>query len=428
MDNPGIISLQIPSAMFRKAILLCCATIFLYSMLPAQTTAQFRGANRNGIYQEKNLLTSWPEAGPALLWSNNDIGNGYGLPAITSDRVYVTGELDSTAYLFAFDLKGTLIWKSDCGKDWVKTYRGSRSTPTVAGNLIYVCTGLGNLFCFEAAKGSKVWSVDLEKDLDGRLEYHGHAESPLVDGEQVFLTPGGADTNVVAFNRFTGKINWICKGRGEVPGYNSPIIIKLPSIDILVTFSSYNVMGIDAKTGTMLWYDEQVNTPPAERKPGNGDTHSNSAYYENGFIYYVAGDGNCGVKLKLSDDGKHITQVWRNTAIDNYMGGFIKMDDRIYTGSDSKRVLLSVNAATGQILDSLKIGIGSLAMADNMLYYYNQRGELNLVKPQNDKLELVSKFKITSGTKEHFSHPVIKDGVLYLRRGKALMANDIRQK
>jgi outer membrane protein assembly factor BamB len=414
--------------MFRKVFFLACFMFFMVAGLQAQIIAQFRGLNRDGVYPEKNLLTSWPAEGPALLWSNNEIGNGYGPPAITSNRVYVTGEIDSTGFLFAFDQKGKLVWKSDYGKEWVKTFQGSRSTPTVVGNLVYVCSGLGNLTCFDAINGSKKWSVDMLKDLHGQIPYHGHAESPLVDGDQVFLTPGGMDTNVVAFNRFTGKINWICKGRSEIPGYNSPIMIKLPSLEILVTFTAYNMLGIDAKTGKLLWFHEQVNTPLAERKPGMGDTHSNSALYENGYIYYIAGDGNCGVKLKLSADGKQISQVWRNTAVDNFMGGFIKIGNRIYTGSDSKRVLLCADANTGQIVDSLKIGNGSLALADNLLYFYNQRGEMNLIKPGSTKMELISKFKISAGTKEHFSHPVIKDGVLYIRHGKSLLAYDIRKK
>jgi hypothetical protein len=35
---------------------------------------------------------------------------------------------------------------------------------------------------------------------------------------------------------------------------------------------------------------------------------------------------------------------------------------------------------------------------------------------------------MTRGSKEHFSHPVIKNGVLYQRRGDALMAFGIRVK
>jgi len=414
--------------MVRKVFFLACIMIIVSASLQAQVVAQFRGPNRDGVYPEKNLLTSWPAEGPALLWSNIEVGNGYGPPAITNDRVYITGEVDSIAYLFAFDLAGKLLWKSDFGKEWVVSYPGSRSTPTVVGDLIYVCSGLGNLYCLNAKSGIKVWSVDMLKDLGGKFTLFGHAESPLIDGDQVFLTPGGLDNNVVSLNRFTGKINWSCKGFGETPGYNSPIMINLPSLKILVTFSAYHLMGIDAVTGKLLWSHEQINVPPAERKPGMGDTHSNSAYYENGYIYYVAGDNNCGTKLKLSDDGKQIIQVWNNKAVDNYMGGFIKIDNRIYTGSESKRSLICADAITGQVTDSLKIGSGSIALADNLLYYYNQRGEMNLVNPVPAKMELISKFKITAGTKEHFSHPVIKDGVLYIRRGQALLVYDIRNK
>lgn len=413
--------------MIRKVFFLACFMVLISAGIQAQVLAQFRGLNRDGVYPEKNLLTSWPEAGPAQLWINNEIGNGFGPPAVTSERVYVTGEVDTIGYLFAFDLKGKLLWKSEYGKEWVKTFPGSRSTPTVVGNLIYVCSGLGNLTCFDASNGSKKWTVDMLKDLHGQFIMHGHAESPLVYSDLVFLTPGGADTNVVALNRFTGKINWVCKGFGERPGYNSPILISLPAVKILLTFSAYHMMGIDAKTGTLLWSHEQVNTPFADRKPGMGDTHSNSAYYKNGYIYYVAGDGNCGVKLKLSEDGKQILQVWNNKAIDNFMGGFIKIENFIYTGSEAKRSLICADAFTGQVVDSLKIGSGSMALADNMLYYYNQRGEMNLVKPDPAKMELISKFKITAGTKEHFSHPVIKNGVLYIRHGKALITYNIRK-
>jgi outer membrane protein assembly factor BamB len=414
--------------MIRKVFLMVCLMIFISASLQAQVIAQFRGLNRDGVYPEKNLLTSWPAEGPTLLWSNMEVGNGYGPPAITSNRVYITGEIDSTSFLFAFDLKGNLLWKADCGPEWIKTYAGSRSTPTVVGNLIYLCSGMGNLYCVDAINGKRVWSVDMIKELKGQFTLFGQAESPLVVNDQVFLSVGGVDNNVVAFNRFTGKINWICKAKSEVPGYNSPIIIKLPDLSVLVTFSAYHLLGIDAKTGKLLWSHEQVNVPLADRKPGMGDTHSNTAFYENGYIYYIAGDGNCGVKLKITADGKQITQVWKNAAVDNFMGGFIKIDNRIYTGSDSKRSLICADANTGQVIDSLKIGTGSLALADNLLYYYNQRGEMNLVKPGAEKMELISKFKITAGTKEHFSHPVIKDGVLYIRHGQALMAYDLRKK
>ena len=65
-----------------------------------------------------------------------------------------------------------------------------------------------------------------------------------------------------------------------------------------------------------------------------------------------------------------------------------------------------------------------MIFADNLLYYYNQRGEVKLVKPDPKKMEILGSFKVTAGTKEHFSHPDISDGIFYIRHGKALMAYD----
>ena len=411
--------------MKRFLVLLILSALSIQGFM--QTDAQWRGPGRDGKYPETNLLKSWPAEGPALLWKNEGIGNGYGSPAITSDRLYIAGEVDTTGYLFAFDHSGKQIWKTNYGKEWVVSYQGARCAPTVVGDLIYVCSGLGDLICIETKTGTKKWSVNMRNDLHGRFTLFGHAESSLVDGDKVFLVPGGADTSVVALNRFTGKIIWVCKGHDEVPGYNSPFLIRLPKRDVVVTFTAYTMLGIDAATGELLWMHDQDNIPVAERKPGNGDTHSNTVLYDDGFIYYIAGDGNCAVKLRLSEDGRQITQVWRNKTIDNYMGGFIKQGNFIYTCISEKKQLKCLDASTGQVTDSLKCGVGSLIWADSLLYYYNQRGEVDLIKPNPRKMEILGSFKIPSGTKEHFSHPVIHNGVLYIRHGKALMVYNIRK-
>lgn len=406
-------------------LLVSFIPVFVFSQ--SQATAEWRGHDRKGIYNEKDLLQKWPSTGPALLWSLNDIGNGYGSPAVTSDRIFITGEKDSIAWLYCLDHSGKQIWKTSVGKEWIFTFPGSRSTPTIVNDLMYVNTGLGNLACLETVTGKRKWFVDMLKDLHGRYTMHGHSESPLVNGDLVYLVPGGKDTNVVALNRFTGKISWISKGLGFLPAYNSPVLITLPDRKILVTFTAYSMLGLDAATGELLFTHEQDNIPVDKRQLGFGDTHSNSIWYEDGFIYYFEGDGNGAVKLKLSDDGKHIEQVWRNKDIDNYMGGFIKQGNFIYSCLFEKKKLVSIDAGTGLIADSLKAGRGNIISdGSNMLYYYNLRGELNLVKPNGPAMELVSSFKITEGTKEHFSHPVINDGVLYLRHGTTLLAYKIR--
>jgi outer membrane protein assembly factor BamB len=62
-----------------------------------------------------------------------------------------------------------------------------------------------------------------------------------------------------------------------------------------------------------------------------------------------------------------------------------------------------------------------------MIYLYDERGIVHLVDPKGAALKEVGNFKISMGTKEHFSHPVIANSTLYIRHGKSLMAYDIRQ-
>ena len=50
-----------------------------------------------------------------------------------------------------------------------------------------------------------------------------------------------------------------------------------------------------------------------------------------------------------------------------------------------------------------------------------------MAKP-GDKFDVVSSFPVKFGSKEHWAHPTISDGVLYVRHGDALAAFDIKAK
>jgi len=402
-----------------KLTFVATLCVILSTMGYPQEVLQWRGADRTGFYHESNLLKSWPEAGPLLLWEFDSLGNGYGSPVITNSTIYVNGEIDTISYLFALDRSGKFLWKAPIGKEWTLNYPGSRNTPTIVNDLIYVTTGLGTVACLEAKTGKKRWSVDMVTDFHAPLNRFGFSESLVVSGNNVFCSPGNADTNVVALDRFTGKIVWICKGLGQMTSYCSPVLIRLPEREILVTFSKSALLGIDTRDGKLLW---------SHKQDSEGDVHINTPLFENGFIYYITGDGNGSVKLKLSADGKEITEVWRNAACDNTMGCFIKLDDYIYTASYGRRYWYSEDANTGKITDSVKFDKGVTIYADGMLYCYNEKGQLGLFKPNGPQMEEVSSFKISRGTKAHYAHPVINQGILYVRHGRSLLAYDVKKK
>ena len=110
------------------------------------------------------------------------------------------------------------------------------------------------------------------------------------------------------------------------------------------------------------------------------------------------------------------------------MGGFVKQGNSLYSCVSEKKQLKCLDAGTGLVTDSLKCGAGSIILADSMLFYYNQKGEAMLINPGHGKMSQTGLFKVAAGTKEHFSHPVIHKGVLYIRHGNVLMAYDVGKK
>ena len=383
-----------------------------------QEILQWGGTDRSGVFNETGLLKSWPSTGPELLWEFDSLGNGYGSPVITKKNIFINGEIDTVSYLFALDLSGKYLWKSKIGREWTQSYPGSRTTPTIVDDLVYVTAGLGQVACLDTHTGKERWTVNMMTDFHGTVPRFGFSESVLVDGNTVYCSPGSPDTNVVALDRFTGKITWISKGAGEMTAYCSPMLIILPQRNILVTFSKTTLLGIDTKDGKLLWSYKQEGQ--------DVDCQVNTPFYEKGFIYSVAGNGNGAFRLKLSDDGTQITEIWKNGRCDNLMGGFVKVNDYIYTSGYEKRQYYTVETNTGAITDSVKFDRGTINYADGMLYLYNEKGQMGLFKPNGTKMEQISSFKVTGGTKAHFAHPVICNGIMYIRHGKSLMAYKIK--
>ena len=201
--------------------------------------------------------------------------------------------------------------------------------------------------------------------------------------------------------------------------YCSPMLIRLPGMKILVTMMIHQLIGIDISTGKLLW------SFPFERP---GDIHCNTPIYEDGFIYCNDRGGNGIVKLELSADGQSIKEVWRNFKGGNVQGGSVVIGEFLYGSRYRPARFESVDIKTGMVSDSVKFNCGSTIYADDMLYCYSDQGEMGLIKPSQGKPAVVCSFKISEGTKEHFSHPVINEGILYIRHGNSLLAFDIRKK
>ncbi len=403
--------------MKKLATITSFLIVFSAFISNAQEATQWRGKGSMGIYSAERLMEQWPAAGPEIIWSVGNLGEGFSSPVFANGKIYVTGMVSGQGVLFVIDKNGTVSKKYEYGREWETNYPGARSTVTVAGNLAYLYSGLGKLACFDLNSEKIIWQVDLITDMAGTNITWGVTESVVVDGDCVYCSPGGKTNNVVALNRFSGKIIWSCAGLGEQSAYNTPLLIELPARKILVAMMANHILGINASDGKLLWSYEQTN---------RWSVHANTPVYSDGAVFCFSGYGQGGVKLKLSSDGSSVNKEWFSTDYDSRIGGVVLIDGYLYGSGDNNREWMCIDWKTGATkYKSAVVGKGAIIASGNKLIGYSEKGELFLAEVNPNEFKLISKAKVELGTAQHWAHPVINDGILYLRHGNTLIAYKI---
>ncbi len=402
---------------YRKGFIIGLAISALSMQVFAQAMTSWRSSNRDGIYQEKNLLSSWPEKGPELVMTLEDIGGGYSSPAVTGDRIYISGMIDQKGYLFSFDRKGKLLWKTEYGPEWYTAHSGVRGSPTATGNHVYIQSGVGHVICMNASDGKKVWTVDMEKRFGAITPKWGHAETMLLIDNQLICTPGGTKASVAALDPKTGTTRWTTKAGEEQSGYCSPTIVKHGSKPILITMLSASIIGIDPASHKLLWKH------PHKTSYG---VNPNTPIYSDGNVVYASGYGQGTGMLKLSGDGGKASQVWREPSLDPQMGGTVLLGTDLYGFGHKNKGLHCLDITTGKIKHSLAQKRGGVVIsAGGKLYCYNEQGSVFLAQPERKAIRVISSFDIEQGRGPHWAHPVIDNGHLFVRHGAYLMVYDI---
>jgi len=139
-----------------------------------------------------------------------------------------------------------------------------------------------------------------------------------------------------------------------------------------------------------------------------------------------------GAMFSLSAQAAAINLVWTDTLLDCHHGGVVLVDDHIYGANwidNSRGNWCCIEWKTGiKSWEQKWQTKGSIIAADGLLYLYDEKnGNVGLLKPDPEKFDLISSFKITGGKGPNWAHPEIKDGILYIRHGDVLMAYDIRK-
>jgi outer membrane protein assembly factor BamB len=402
---------------------------FATSSLISQEIIEFRGIGRSGHFNETGLLKQWPENGPEVLLKIEGIGKGYSHPIFASNTIFVTGiKEDTTDVISAYNLNGELIWETNYGRSWTRSYTDSRSTPTFENGKLYVSSGTGQVNCIDAKTGKIIWQVDAIKKYRGEIFKHGDAENPLVLENFVVYTTGGEVNTMVALNKADGSLVWKTKSLGGEKSYASPALIEHNGIEIILAQTTKNLIAINPLNGDIIWYHNLIKYHLHEQGVG---ANTNSPICFEGNVFVTSGYDHPGIKLALSEDGKSATEIWKNDTIDTHHGGVVLVDGNLYGSNwqnNSKGRWTSVNWESGKTnWEEEWFNKGSTIYADGMLYIYEEKsGNVALVEPSAEKMKIISTFKIKEGEGPHWAHPAVYDGKLFIRHGNTLMVYNIK--
>jgi outer membrane protein assembly factor BamB len=397
---------------------------------------QWRGPDRSGVSKESGLLKQWPEGGPKLLWQVNDLGDGYATPIVVGDRIYMlsnTGmENEFVQAISAGD--GKVIWTARIGNvgnpNQNPSYPKARSTPTIDGAFLYALGSDGDLACLEVKTGKVRWSKNVRQEFGGQPGEWAYAESPLVDGDVVVVTPGGPQATMLAVNKKNGAVIWKSAiPGGEPAGYASAIVVQAAGRRQYVQLLSKGMVGVDAKTGQFLWRYAEVAKGPAQyfTPVARGE-----------YVYCGAlGVGGGMVRLKADGNGVSAEPVYFTRGLPNGIGGAVIVGDHLY-GTEVTQKLLAGDFVTGIVMwEAPNFGWGSIAAADGHLYVHLVTGDYILVEATPQGFRQKGRFTPPNPPKHKqvgqfpemaFTYPVIADGRLYVRDLGTLWAYDIKEK
>ena len=410
-----------------RKLALAAALLAQPTAVPAgEDWPQWRGPNRDGISRETGLLQSWPEGGPRLVFRADGLGAGYSTVSVADGRIHTLGMLSGREWIITLDAQtGAQLWATPHGEGY-RDGRGDgpRGVPTVAGGRVFALGARGQLTALDAASGQVLWTTNLLQQFGGRNISWGISESPLVLEDRILVSPGSRRVGFAALDAGTGETIW--GTGGDEAGYASPLPVDLPGAPHIVFFSGERAAGIRADDGALLWSYRRASNRTANiatpilvsNRDGAAEIFLSSDYGTGGALLELRSDGAGGVTatekyFTRNMRAHHATPVLHEGVLYGFSGSIFSALD-IETGALFWR--------------DRAIRKGSLTFADNRLYVFSERGDVALVEPSRAGYQERGWFEFPDADRSGentWSHPVVANGLLFLRDQEVLLAYDV---
>jgi outer membrane protein assembly factor BamB len=376
----------------------------------------FRGPNRDGRYEEMEVSTTWPAAGPPLLWKQ-PVGIGYASFVIADRRAYTIEQRRGKETVAAYDIEsGRELWTQSWNAEYNdSTGDGPRATPTWDDGRLYALGATGELRSLDARTGAVIWGKNILSDNQAANLPWAMAASPLVVDDKLILLPGGtANNSVVAYNKMTGAPVW--KSQSDRQAYVSPMLVTLAGRRQIVIVSASRVFGLEPGDGSLLWsYSWGTDM---------GINVSQPIMVDSSHFFISSGYGKGAALVEVSGSGKSFSArtVWENVNMKNKFNSSVLHQGYVY-GLD-EGILACVDVKTGERKwKGGRYGYGQVILAGSNLIVTSDAGELALVRAAPDQYSEVARFQAIQG--KTWNYPAIAGGRLLVRNANEMAAYNI---
>jgi outer membrane protein assembly factor BamB len=401
-------------------LVLGLTTVAAGQSSPAGDWPQWQGPDRSNVSRETGLLKQWPSPGPPLAWSVASLGAGYGAVAIKDDRILVQGSAGGRSVVYALGrADGKSLWSKPLGPAGSNDKgSGPRSTPTIDGDRVYVLTENGDLSCLKAQDGTSVWQRNILKDFGGHNINWLLSESPLVDGNNLIVTPGGRGAGMVALDKMSGQTVWVAKELSDEAGYASAIAADVQGVRTIMTLTAEAGIGVRAADGKLMWRQKNV---------ANSTANITTPIFFDNKVFYTSSYGAGAALLGLTAQSGEVRaqQIYFTREMQNHHGGVVLVDGYLYGFNNS--ILSCLKFSTGETMwRNRSVGKGSLTYADGRLYLLGEDNLVGLAEAAPGAYRETGRFKIADKGLPSWAHPVVSGGRLYIRNQNTLAAYDVR--
>lgn len=382
---------------------------------------QYRGPHGDGTSADPAINLDWKAKSPVVLWSVLLGDEGWSNPALGDGRVFVMdheGKEGGSDVMRALDLNsGKMIWSTRLNGPSQNKYGYTASTPALDDGKLYCVSRTMRVSCLDAATGKELWWRDALTDFSARSpeKAWGHSASPLVDSQQVYLVPGGAEAAVVALDKATGATRW--QAPGGAAGYASPVFYREGPGRQVVVFNSEGLIGFNPADGRRLW-----------TLPWVSSFNQNSATpLVIGKRILITSSWRMGAALVDITDTKP-SVVWKSKDLMARFSSPVQVNGYIYGVSEPQTPgqLVCLDAATGETKwKQPGFDFGPLAAAGGAIIVVNGKtGDVVLVEANPAVYKELGRVKQDKPVNA-WNMPIVAGGKMLVRNQKSLCCLDV---